>query len=55
MSLTLNEIENIITQTEGLIANKNFLKVLHSDTNLILDPSFKIRLSKCFQRLMHVY
>ncbi len=49
MSLTLNEIENIITQTEGLIANKNFLKVLHSDTNLILDPSFKIRLSKWLQ------
>ena len=49
MSLTLTEIDNIVAHTEELVSNKKFLKVLHNDSNFILDKPLKIRLSKWLQ------
>ncbi len=46
MSLNLTEIEHIVAKTEELVVNKQFLKVLHNESNYAINHTFKIRLSK---------
>lgn len=43
------DIENVFIQTEGLVSNPKFLKVLSNDSNFILDEPLKIRFSKWLQ------
>jgi hypothetical protein len=49
MTESITDVEHVLTQTEELVSNKRFLKVLQNDSNFILDKPFKIRFSKWLQ------
>jgi len=49
MTESIPDVEHVLTQTEELVSNKTFLKVLQNDSNFILDKPFKLRFSKWLQ------
>lgn len=49
MTENIMDVDYVLTQTEGIVSNAKFLKVLINDCNFNLDEHLKIRLSKWSQ------
>ena len=46
MIQSIIDIKDVFAQTEGLVSNANFLKVLSNDSNFIIDEPLKISFIK---------